>query len=348
MQHIAPTAESFDLHNLAFNSPLKSVQPRWERVQHLQKQPASPSKITSAASRFAISSQSISTSDRYIPNYMNSTCVEKRSDLVNINSPGSSSGRILTYKQKAPESQFNAFSRIQNHPLYVAKSAFSRYNQSKSKQLAGRTISPAPERILDAPGILDDYYLNLIDWSSTNLLAVALGDSVFIWNAKNGTVEQLMSIQDDSNTDYICSVSWMNDGCHLAIGLSDGNTQIYEAETKKKLRTMSGHSARVSSLAWNGCILSSGSRDSSIVNHDVRVARHNISSFNGHSQEVCGLKWSPLPVGSHLQLASGGNDNVVRIWDLRYKDATNTFTEHQAAVKVQIKHESINFYIYKT
>ena len=26
----------------------------------------------------------------------------------------------------------------------------------------------APERILDAPDLTDDYYLNLLDWSSTN------------------------------------------------------------------------------------------------------------------------------------------------------------------------------------
>ena len=33
-----------------------------------------------------------------------------------------------------------------------------------------RTIPQAPERILDAPDLLDDYYLNLVDWSSTNVV----------------------------------------------------------------------------------------------------------------------------------------------------------------------------------
>ena len=38
-----------------------------------------------------------------------------------------------------------------------------------------------PERILDAPDIVNDYYLNPIDWSATNLLAVALANTVYIW-----------------------------------------------------------------------------------------------------------------------------------------------------------------------
>ena len=49
---------------------------------------------------------------------------------------------------------------------------------------------------------------------------------------------------------------------------------------------MAGHSARVGTLAWKRHILSSGSRDSSILQHDVRMARHKIATFAGHEQEV--------------------------------------------------------------
>ena len=38
-----------------------------------------------------------------------------------------------------------------------------------------RPTPQAPERILDAPELLDDYYLNLLDWNSSNVLGVALG-----------------------------------------------------------------------------------------------------------------------------------------------------------------------------
>ncbi|KAB2637353.1 protein FIZZY-RELATED 2-like [Pyrus ussuriensis x Pyrus communis] len=41
----------------------------------------------------------------------------------------------------------------------------------------------APQKVLDAPALQDDFYLNLVDWSSHNVLAVGLGNCVYSWNA---------------------------------------------------------------------------------------------------------------------------------------------------------------------
>jgi len=49
-------------------------------------------------------------------------------------------------------------------------------------------ISKIPEKILDAPEIGEDFYLNLIDWSPQNILAVCLKSSLYIWNAQDGTI----------------------------------------------------------------------------------------------------------------------------------------------------------------
>ena len=38
-------------------------------------------------------------------------------------------------------------------------------------------------QVLDAPLLQDDFYLNLVDWSSQNILAVGLGSSVYLWSA---------------------------------------------------------------------------------------------------------------------------------------------------------------------
>jgi len=95
---------------------------------------------------------------------------------------------------------------------------------------------------------------------------------------------------------------------------------------------MDGHSERISSLSWNKHILSSGSRDGNIVNHDVRIARHAVSTLLGHEQEVCGLEWSP----DGTTLASGGNDNKLCLWDVNQSLNPRPrfeLTEHQAAVK---------------
>ena len=115
----------------------------------------------------------------------------------------------------------------------------------------------------------------------------------------------------------------------MAIGTNSGTVQIWDAEKCALQRTMTGHTARVGALAWNDHILSSGSRDRLIYHRDVRVPSHHIRKLTGHKQEVCGLKWNT----SENQLASGGNDNKLMVWDKMNDVALWRFNEHVAAVK---------------
>lgn len=55
------------------------------------------------------------------------------------------------------------------------------YYQSDLKPM--RKVSKLPFKVLDAPQLQDDFYLNLVDWSSQNMLAVGLGTEVYIWSA---------------------------------------------------------------------------------------------------------------------------------------------------------------------
>ncbi|KAK3735429.1 hypothetical protein RRG08_015622 [Elysia crispata] len=234
--------------------------------------------------------------------------------------------KIISFNQKPPP----APEGYQNN----LKVLYSSSKQCSSQKKKVRYIPQVPERILDAPDILDDYYLSLISWSAQNILAVALGSSVYLWNASTGDITLLMEI-DNSSTDYISCLNWTGDGHHLAIGLSSGSVELWHPVEQKKLRTMSGHPARVGSLSWNSHILSSGCRTGAIHHHDVRVAQHQVGAVLGHSQEVCGLQWSP----SGNFLASGGNDNLLNIWrcdpgsNLTGSNSLYSFNQHQAAVK---------------
>ena len=224
------------------------------------------------------------------------------------------------------------------------------YSQNKTdmhkrkQKTSIRHIPSQPERILDAPDLESDYYLNLLDWSSQNILAVALGPTVYLWNATTGGIEELLTLDEtDNGSEKVCSVSWVpGDGNFLAVGTSDNVVQLWDVnEGGKKLRSMDGHQDRVSSLAWNKHVLSSGSRDSMIINHDVRVRDHKVATLKHHQQEVCGLKWSP----DGSTLASGANDNMVCLWDNKMSSSSTSgmanrtvaprlvLNEHQAAVK---------------
>jgi cell division cycle protein 20 (cofactor of APC complex) len=100
----------------------------------------------------------------------------------------------------------------------------------------------------------------------------------------------------------------------------------------KQVRTLKGHNARVGALAWNGTQLATGSRDNTVMMHDVRIREHRTATLTSHSQEVCGLKWAP----SGNQLASGGNDNLLHIWDqnsIGNGTHLHRLDAHQAAVK---------------
>ncbi|KAL1565466.1 cell division cycle 20.2, cofactor of APC complex-like [Salvia divinorum] len=207
--------------------------------------------------------------------------------------------RILAFKNKPPT------------PVEAIPSDFSSAAHQVKSAKPCRHIPQTCERTLDAPDIVDDYYLNLLDWGSSNVLSIALGHTVYL-------------------------VKWAPDGRHIAVGLNNSEVQLWDSTSNRLLRTLKGgHRSRVGALDWNNHILTTGGMDGQIFNNDVRVRSHIVETYTGHDQEVCGLKWS----ASGQQLASGGNDNVLQIWD-RSMAASNAPTqwlhrleEHTAAVK---------------
>lgn len=163
----------------------------------------------------------------------------------------------------------------------------------RSADVINRKIPSQPCRILDAPDLVDDYYLNLISWSADNVLAVALAHCVYLWNAGSGEIQHLTTV--DGDDDYVTSVSWCTipgQSKYLAIGTNSHKVQLWDTQASRLVRTLRGHSGRVASMAWNQHWLSSGGRDSMIIQHDVRSANHVVARYKAHEQEVCGLKWN--------------------------------------------------------
>ena len=227
-------------------------------------------------------------------------------------------------------------------------------NHHSSPQQRRRRVPRAPFKILDAPALADDFYLNLVDWSSQNVLAVGLGPCVYLWSAATSGVTKLCDLSEESEIasaasalaraypggsavpqiqagvgDAVCSVSWSQRGQYLAVGTGSGLVQVFDvaragesggggghssaSSSSAKLRTYAGHRARVSSLSWGSATLSTGSRDRSVAQRDVRCPEPLAARLSGHRSEVCGLRASP----DDRLLASGGNDNALLVWDTR-------------------------------
>ncbi|KAI6702214.1 hypothetical protein NL676_011350 [Syzygium grande] len=197
---------------------------------------------------------------------------------------------------------------------------------SQSPVKAARKVPRSPYKVLDAPALQDDFYLNLVDWSSHNVLAVGLGNCVYLWNACSSKVTKLCDLGID---DSVCSVGWAQRSTHLAVGTSNGKLQVWDASRCRRVRTMEGHRLRVGALAWSSSLLSSGSRDKSILQRDIRAQDDFVSKLAGHKSEVCGLKWSY----DNRELASGGNDNRLFVWNQHSTQPVLKYSEHTAAVK---------------
>ncbi|GAV89899.1 WD40 domain-containing protein [Cephalotus follicularis] len=308
------------------------------------------SSILKAQSRFPLQEQFIQRRnskenlDRFIPNrsamdfdYANYMLTEGRTGKENpaVNSPSSEAYR----KQLAESLNMNrtrilAFKNKPPAPIeLIPHELFSTAHQSKPTK-PRRHIPQTSERTLDAPDLVDDYYLNLLDWGNANVLAIALGSTVYLWDASDGSTSELVTINEEHGP--VTSVSWAPDGRHIAVGLNNSEVQLWDSAANRQLRTLrGGHRSRVGSLAWNSHILTTGGMDAQIINNDVRIRDPIVEIYRGHEQEVCGLKWS----ASGQQLASGGNDNLLHIWD-RSLASSNSPTQwlhrledHTSAVK---------------
>lgn len=94
--------------------------------------------------------------------------------------------KILSFQNKPKSLNTSSDDYENKRKLLYAQNKFVNNTQKPSRQ-----IPNAPEKILDAPEIMDDYYLNLLDWSSSNLLAVALKQSVYLWNASDQSIVEV-------------------------------------------------------------------------------------------------------------------------------------------------------------
>jgi len=189
--------------------------------------------------------------------------------------------KVLNLHSKQPGQDQEKFGLAESLKMYGGVGLSS---ATMPKKNAPRQIQTVPEKILDAPDYLDDFCmfshefllstkpsihffhfsqsnkdLNLIDWSSSNNLAVALNKDLYIWNATTKEIHMLFSM-DESTSDYISSVAWIQKGNILAVGNSKNIVELWDVNKKVCLRQMKSHKARVGALAWNSHQLSSGSR----------------------------------------------------------------------------------------
>ena len=112
----------------------------------------------------------------------------------------------------------------------------------------------------------------------------------------------------------------------LASGSADATVRLWDVASGREIRTLSGHTAVVHSVAFSpdGKLLASGSADTTVRLWDVASARE-IRTLSGHTNVVTSIVFSP---DSNL-LASGGYDNTIKLWDVAAGRELRTLSGHR-------------------
>lgn len=172
-------------------------------------------------------------------------------------------------------------------------------------------INVVPDKILDAPYIIDDFSYSLLDWSSSNLLATALSESVYLWNGNNNETKLLMKKEDNE----ICCIKWMQKSNIIAIGSTDSSIELWDADKHSGVRRMFGHNSgcKVTCLAWNTFYLASAGTDNRILIHDVRIKNHLLIHLVYPLKDITNLIWNYNDTSC---LVSCTKEGLITIWDL--------------------------------
>ena len=278
-------------------------------------------------------------------NYLSNLSSNNNNSIIKNNyfETYSSLNNIKLFSYQEPKKQ-----NLNNNFIYDLKN-IQRENEQKSindnkifneiNPLDEITYTPYKEILFE--NILDNYYLNLLDWSSKNIVAISNNDILYLHNANennNNTQKEILFKYEQNNNNifnnkkYISSLTFSENGDILGVGNSYGQLELYDINTRQLICSFKGHSDRIGSISWTGNIISTGSKDSSIITRDIRCRNNDeniIYKFFGHSMEVCGLKWS----FDGSKLASGGNDNKLMIWNLHSNKPLLINNEHTSAVK---------------
>lgn len=113
----------------------------------------------------------------------------------------------------------------------------------------------------------------LIPGGSNRLVAGFTGGAIVLFDTSNGNI--LRSENREDQESGINSVAWSPNGVQIATGSTDGNVQIWNAETLQLVRTIGADNLSISSVAWSpdSTRVVSGSADGHTVIWDAATGQ---------------------------------------------------------------------------
>lgn len=235
----------------------------------------------------------IATSD-FMQNYPKRDAVEKTDPPNSYSSTisnvlGLQQCKVLNYSDlKIPRS--NLFSI----PNLISNNSKSLKEQRKK---LSKVINHVPYRVLDAPGLRNDFYSNLVSWSCiSHNVAVGLGNQVYLWNEDSGVTA--LNMEDDA---MVTSVAFSL-GDYVLVGTHIGRVWLFSQKDNTPLGSILREGTRVCCLQWSqyGDLFYLGDSSGAVgvfeivTNSKTRTCTFRLrSTLTCHKQQVCG-KFQPL------------------------------------------------------
>ncbi|KAL8880274.1 MAG: hypothetical protein Q9198_002286 [Flavoplaca austrocitrina] len=201
-----------------------------------------------------------------------------------------------------------------------------------------------PFRVLDAPQLRDDYYCSALSFCHTSrTLAVGLGNKVYLWSETYG-VRYPQLVESGRRSSYVTSLSFSSaEGGQsiLAVGRNNGQVSLWSI-LDEGTRFESQQPNSVACLSFKPVLTRRASTKLGIKvlteellvgdelgnvyyyavewvdNLDVEIqgwhgAMTLLAKISVHSQQICGLAWSP----EGDLFATGANDNACCLFVVR-------------------------------
>ena len=71
----------------------------------------------------------------------------------------------------------------------------------------------------------------MLDWRVTNILSIALSNTIYLWDASQSITSELLTVEDDAGP--ITSVKWAPDGRHIGVGLINSVVQLWDSASNR-------------------------------------------------------------------------------------------------------------------